>query len=281
MVLDARFPHLPEHALGFVYGRGQSEIVVWADDKSIQARPEGEASEADLAEFTELLDSLRGRGLSTWAAAHRRILAGGWEDRGMLRYNAQSALLLQDAVALGTMADEMWVERMGILDQSRGRPPEEGSDGWGRWVLVTARRTAAARGARALALASVEALINELLAARHPGHYEEWEVQGRKRSFWKKLRGLLELKAAGDAIPDWFQELADHAELRDAMLHHRPEWILDDRDDESVEPDLDMTQERLHETLTAVGDAIAGLFALYGAEAPETHRSDWVSRIAG
>jgi hypothetical protein len=45
-----------------------------------------------------------------------------------------------------------------------------------------------------------------------------------------------------------------------------------------VDPDVGLSQERLHETLEAVHDAVAGLFALYSAPVPDTHRPDWLAR---
>lgn len=279
LVLNGRFPHYPDHGMGYVYGRGKSELVVWADDHSIEPARGAEATETDLADFAALIDSLRRQGLRNWAEVHSRILASGWEDRGTDHYDVQSGILLQDAVTLASVADEYWAERVALLQQAGGRHPEDGSVEWPRWVTVTMRRTAAARGARALALASVEALVNELLAARHPDEYQRWEIDGEKRAFWKKLRGLLSLVGAGTE-PAWFQELATHGGLRDSMLHHRPEWIRDVRDDDSVDFDVGLSQERLHETLKAVQDAVAGLFALYSVPVPDTHRPDWLARTA-
>lgn len=281
MVLDGRFPHFSDHGYGYVYGRGDADIVIWADDKSIETVEGSGATEADIDDFAALLNSLRHspQTFPTWADVHDEILTNGWEDRGVLRYDVQSGILLQDAIVLATMADEFWAERGRLLTESGGRHPREGSEAWARWVHVQHRRNATARGARALALAAVEALVNELLAARYPEKYDRWEIQGRKRSFWKKLRGLLQLKGLEGHEPDWFHELEQHAGLRDAMLHHRPEWIRDVRDDDSVAPDADMTPERLHETLAAVQRAVAGLFTLFGAPVPDTHRTDWIEGI--
>lgn len=282
MVLNGRFPHFGDHGLGYVYARNGSEVVVWADDKEVAAARGSDVSEADLADFKELLDSLRGHGFENWGQVHEQILAHGWEDRGTERYDVQSGLLLGDAFALATMADQLWAERRQILERAGGRHPQEGSKDWARWADVTVQRNSAARGARTLALASVEALVNELLAARHPQQYDSWELEGKKRGFWKKLRGLLRLRGV-DEDPRWLGELAAHGELRDNMLHHRPEWVRDVRHQESVDPSIDLTQERLHETLAAVQQAVAELFALYGATVPTTHRPGWtkVSRPHG
>lgn len=281
MVLDARFPHFPDHGYGYVYGRGDASIVVWADDKSIEAVRDSGATDADCDDFAALLDSLRDspRTFPTWAAVHDEILTHGWEDRGSLRYDVQSGILIQDALVLASMANEFWAERGRLLAESGGRHPQEGSEAWTLWVRAQHRRNATARGARALALSAVEALVNELLAAQYPDEYHKWEILGRKRSFWKKLRGLLQLKGLEGQEPDWFHELEEHSGLRDAMLHHRPEWMHDVRDADSVEPEVDMTPERLHGTLTAAQRAIAGLFALFGAPVPETHRTDWIERV--
>lgn len=281
MVLNGRFPHFPAHGYGFIYGRGDTEIVVWADDKAIEVVEGSGASDADVNDFATLLDSLResAQTFPTWAAVHDEILASGWEDRGVLRYDVQSGLLIQDALVLASMADELWSERGRLLAESGGRHPPKGSEAWPRWVHVQHRRNATARGARALALAAVEALVNELLAAQYPKEYDRWEIQGRKRSFWKKVRGLLRLKGLDGREPHWFHELEQHSGLRDAMLHHRPEWVRDVRDDDSVEPDVDMTPERLHETVAAVQRTVEGLFALFDAPVPDTHRADWIDGI--
>jgi hypothetical protein len=281
LVLDDRFPHFPDHGLGYVYRRGDADVVVWADDKSIEAAVGGIATEADVNDFAALLDSLEHSplALATWADVHRQVLTNGWESRGALRYNVQSGILLQDALMLAAMADEYWEERGRLLTAAGGRHPSEGSPAWSRWVHVQHRRNATARGARALALAAVEALVNELLAARYPEHYDLWEVQGKKRSFWKKLRGLLRLREVESHELSWFQDLEEHVELRDSMLHHRPVWMRDVRSRDSVTPDVSMTPERLHETLSAVHGAVAGLFALFGAPVPHTHRTDWVEGI--
>lgn len=280
MVLNGRFPHFPDHGYGFIYGKGDADLVVWADDKSVDAVEGSGASDADVDDLATFLDSLREspRSYPTWAAVHDEILANGWEDKGVLRYDVQSGLLLQDALVLASMADEFWAERGRLLEEFGGRHPPEGSEAWPRWVNVQHRRNATARGARALALAAAEALVNELLAAQYPEEYDRWEIQGRKRSFWKKVRGLLKLKGL-DGEPDWVHELEQHSGLRDAMLHHRPEWVRDVRDDHSVEPDVDMTPERLQETLAAVQRTVEGLFALFGAPVPETHRADWIGNV--
>jgi hypothetical protein len=280
MVLSERYPIFPKHGLGFIYGRDESEIVVWAEDKSFEAPPGKQASEADLADFAGLLDSLRGLGLPNWQAVHQEILNRGWEDRGWLRYEIQSGQLFVDALVLAEIADGLWAERTKMFEVEGGTHPEVGSELWPRWVTVTTRRHATARGARVLSLAAVEALVNELLAARFPEQYDEWEIKGTKRSFWKKLRGLLELKDVADPEPEWFRELAEHGGLRDRTLHHQPRWIRDVRNEDSVDPDHNMTQERLHATLTAVEHAIVGLFGLFDAEVPVTHRRDWVTRIS-
>lgn len=134
MPLGSRFPMYPEHALGFLYGRRDSVVVVWADDKSVEEAPGASASSEDLEAFARLLDAIRTRELpNTWAAVHNEILAGGWEDRGMLRYEVQSSVLLGDATSLRQISQELWRERERILDAGGGRHPEAGSQLWANW----------------------------------------------------------------------------------------------------------------------------------------------------
>jgi hypothetical protein len=214
------------------------------------------------------------------AVANDVILSAGWEDRGTLNYRVQSGILLADSAALAEMADELQHEREEMLAEAGGRHPEVGSDVWPQWVKVTTLRSAAVRGSRALALAAVEALVNELLAAQHPDEYESWEIKQR-RGFRPKLAGLLGLHGADPDDVLWFKALDTHSQLRNTMIHHRPEWVVDHRDNHSVAPDDDMTQERLIETLEVVHEAIDGLFAPYGVRTPDTHRPDFLIQTAG
>jgi hypothetical protein len=213
------------------------------------------------------------------AVTHDAIVSAGWEDRGMRKYVLQSGLLLVDAAALAEMADELWREREEILAEADGRHPEVGSPVWAQWVTITSRRDATVRGARALALAAVEALVNELLAAQHPSEYADWEIK-RRKGFRYKLVNLLELHGTDPDDVSWFEALEKHRQLRNRMIHHRPGWTVDDSDQHSVAPSDDMTQERLTETLEVVHQAIGGLFALYGVPTPDTHRPDWLRRNA-
>lgn len=281
MPLDGRFPHFPGRALGFLYGRGSSTVVLWVDDYTVEEYPGGSATPEDLDAFNDLLDDLRARVRpSNMAVANDAILAAGWEDRGTLKYRVQSGILLADSAALAELADELQHEREEMLADSGGRHPETGSDAWPQWVRVTTLRGATVRGSRALALAAVEALVNELLAAQHPDEYEVWEMKQRK-GFRPKLVGLLNLHGADPAETSWFKALDRHSQLRNSMIHHRPEWVVDHRDDQSVAPDDDMTIELLIETLDVVHEAVNGLFSLYGARTPDTHRPEWLIRTAG
>ena len=99
--------------------------------------------------------------------------------------------------------------------------------------------------------------------------------------FREKLVNLLGLHGAEPDDVTWFEALYEHAQLRNSMIHHRPGWIVDDSDEHSVAPNDDMTQESLTETLEVVHQAIGGLFALYGAPTPETHRPEWLRQTAG
>jgi len=271
----------PGRAWGLLYGRGPSTVVLWVDDYTVEESPTGSATPDDLEGFNQLLEDIRLKVRPpNLAVANDAILSAGWEDRGTLKYKVQSGLLLADAAALAEMADELWHEREGILADAGGRHPEVGSDVWTLWVTVTTQRSAMVRGSRALALAAVDSLVNELLAAQHPDKYEAWEIKQRK-GFRPKLVGLLGLHNVNPDDVAWFKALDRHSQLRNSMIHHRPEWIVDYVDDHSVAPDDDMTQELLTETLGVVHQAIDGLFALYGAGTPETHRPEWLRRTAG
>lgn len=267
--------------MGPLYGRGPSTVVLWADDRTVEASPLAPATTEDLDDFRQLLDDIQRRVRPrNLAVLHDEILAAGWDDQGTLRYGVQSGVLLFNAAALAEFAEELWQEREVILQDAGGRHPDSGTEIWPRWVTVTAQRSAAVRGARALALAAVEALLNELLAAQHPNEYESWEIK-KYMGFRPKIMKLLELHdMVLDDVP-WFEALDTHAKLRNSMIHHRPGWIVDDNDDLSVAPNDDMTQESLAETLEVVHDAIGGLFALYGAATPDTHRPDWLQSTAG
>jgi hypothetical protein len=255
--------------------------VLWADDYTVEEYPEGSATPEDLDAFNDLLDDIRARVRpSNMAAANDAILAAGWEDQGTLKYKVQSGILLADSAALAELADELQHEREEMLAKAGGRHPEIGSDVWAQWVRVTTLRGATVRGSRALALAAVEALVNELLAAQHPDEYETWEIKQRK-GFRPKLVGLLGLHGADPEDLSWFKALDRHSQLRNSMIHHRPEWVVDHRDDHSVAPDDDMTQDLLIETLEVVHEAIDGMFALYDARTPDTHRPEWLIRTAG
>lgn len=281
MPLDSRFPHYPGRALGFLYGRGSSTVVIWAGGATVEASPMASSAPEDLESFKRLIGRIRrDTKPANMAEAHDAILAAGWEYRGTLEYKVQSGLLLTDSSALAEIANEMWLERRAILAAAGGRHPEMNSEDWARWVAVTTRRNAAIRGARALALAAVEALVNELLAAQHPDEFADWETE-KRMGFVQKLKKLLQLHGANPDDVPWLKALLAQAQLRNNLIHHRPEWIVDDSDDQSVEPNDDLTQESLAETLEAVHQAIRGLFALYGVPTPDTHRSEWLRRVAG
>lgn len=281
MPIDGRFPIYPGRAWGFLYGRGPSTVVLWADDRTVEESPVDSSTPEDLDAFEQLLGDIRLRVRPrNMAVAHDAILSAGWEVRGTLKYEVQSGLLLVDAGALAEMAGELWREREEILADADGRHPDIGSEVWAQFVTVTTRRNAAVRGSRALALAAVEALVNELLAAQHPDEYAAWETQQRK-GFRQKLVNLLGLHGADPDDLSWFDALDRHVQLRNSMIHHRPGWIVDVSDEHSVAPNDDMTQERLTETLEVVHQAICGLFAFYGAQTPETHRPEWLKRTAG
>ncbi len=98
--------------------------------------------------------------------------------------------------------------------------------------------------------------------------------------FSKKLSNLLKLHGEDPDEVAWFAALDRHIELRNAMIHHRPGWVVDESDEHSVEPSEDMTQELLAETHEVVHGAVDGLFALYGVPTPETHRPDWLRDAA-
>lgn len=159
--------------------------MLWADDHTVEESPEGSSTPEDLEAFEQLLDAIR-KDIRppNMAVAHDAILSAGWEDRGSLKYEVQSGLLLVDAAALADLAEELWQECEEILARFDHRHPELGSAAWPLWITVTARRSAAVRGARALALAAVESLVNELLAAQHPNEY----TSGNSRSEWGSAR---------------------------------------------------------------------------------------------
>ncbi len=281
MPIDDRFPMYPGRAMGFLFGRGPSTVVLWADDYTVEESPLASSTPEDVEAFVQLLDDIRQRVRPpNMAVTHDAILSAGWEDRGTLKYEVRSGLLLVDAAALAEMADEMWHEREGMLADAGGRHPEIGSEVWPQWVDVTARRNATVRGSRALALAAVEALVNELLAAQHPDEYAAWEIK-KRMGFRQKLVKLLGLHGVDPDDVSWFEALDTHAQLRNSMIHHRPGWIVDESDKHSVAPNENMTQESLTETLEVVHHAIGGLFALFGAQTPDTHRPEWLKRTAG
>lgn len=281
MPLDDRFPMYPGRVAGILYGRESSSVVLWMDDYSFDEASGGSATPDDIADFEQLLAAIetnvRPKNL---AEVHDAILAAGWEDQGMLTYQVRSGLLLADAAALAAMSTEFWNTREALLSAAGGRHPEIGSPSWEEWVVTTARRAACVRSARILSLAALEALVNELLAAQHPDQYAEWE-ESRRVGFGPKLKNLLHLHNVQPEDLPWFDELTEHSNLRNTTIHHRPGWTHDERDQHSVAPDADMTQDRLMDTLRVVHDAVDGLFALYGTTTPDTHRPEWLRQFAG
>ena len=122
MPIDGRFPMYPGRAVGFLYGRGPSTVVLWADDYTVEESPLASSTPEDLEAFERSLDDIRQRVRPpNMAVTHDAILSAGWEDRGTLTYEVQSGLLLVDATALAEMSDELWREREEILaDAGRG-----------------------------------------------------------------------------------------------------------------------------------------------------------------
>ena len=122
MPIDDRFPMYPGRALGFLFGRGPSTVLLWADDYTVEESPMGSSTPEDLKAFEQLLDEIRLHVRPpNMAVAHDAILSAGWEERGTLKYEIQSCLLLVNAAALAEMADELWREREGILAEAGSR----------------------------------------------------------------------------------------------------------------------------------------------------------------
>ena len=168
MPIDGRFPMYPGRAWGFLYGRGPSTVVLWADDYTVEESPVGSSTPEDLKAFEQLLDDVRVRVRpANMAVTHDAILSAGWEDRGELKYEVQSGLLLVDAAALAEMADELWREREGILAEADGRHPEVGTEVWAQRPDSSAGKGRLGRDplARAGVLPGVAAAASRILAA--------------------------------------------------------------------------------------------------------------------
>ena len=80
MPLDGRFPMHPGRALGFLYGRDPSTVVLWADDYTVEESTAGSSTPEDLEAFEQLLGDIRLRiRPPNMAATHDAILSAGWE----------------------------------------------------------------------------------------------------------------------------------------------------------------------------------------------------------
>lgn len=263
---------VPHHAMGYLYCKGASTVVIWADDKSHEAAPDSEATPKALEEFGSLVALARELRLPNMLRLHELLLSAGWNEVGIYRFDFRSGSLYQDALTQARLAASAYAERMVLLDAHGGRHPPLDSPDWETWVDCSGRWTATTNGARMLAIASVEALVNEILLVMHPEQYEQWE--GRRKPTVVKIDLLIELLGTRPA-PDWVAEFRVENGKRRALVHHKPGFVVDDRSYDSVETDGGMTPMGIGQTIATVERVIEGLFALYETPVPVTHRPDF------
>lgn len=268
---------LPRHSIGYLYSKGESAVVLWADDKSYEAAPDGEAEPMALEEFGTLLALAYEARLSNMLRVHELLLSAGWHDAGVYRFDFRSGNLYQNALTQARLAAEAYAARIALLEANGGRHPPLHTDAWDAWVDCTNRWSATANGARMLAIASVEALVNEILLVMHPEQYEQWEVSRRMPTVRK-----IDLLVGHHGIeppPDWVSDFRTENAIRRELVHHRPGFVLDDKPDDSVEPDTSVTPTGIGQTIAAVERVIEGLFDLYESPVPDTHQPDFNETI--
>lgn len=261
---------VPRHSLGYLYRKGESTVVIWADDKSYEVAPDSEATTTALEEFGTLLALAYQARLPNMLRVHELLLSAGWQDAGTYRFDFRSGNLYQNALTQARLAANAYAERTALLDAHNGRHPPLHTDAWDAWVDCSGRWSATANGARMLAIASVEALVNEILLVMHPDHYDQWEVRGRKPTV-KKIDLLIDLHGI-DPPPRWVDDFRSENDLRRELVHHKPGFIVDDKPEDSVEPDVSITPTGIGQTVAAVERVMTGLFDLYGSEVPDTHQ---------
>lgn len=279
MPLDARSPQFDGHAYGQVYGNDDGEAVFWMDDHSVGTPPDGDESPATVDQLVADIKMFIADGLTSMDQLHESLLTHGWTNEGALRYDVQSGIFLQDARYLAEMSQVTHEAREHILAAAGGRHPSDTASEWTAWVDVTLKRRACLLGARTLALAAVEALVNEMLKARYPDEYGEWELN-RRWGFKRKLDELLKLRLGdGTPMPEWYAPLLEHSRHRNDTMHHKPGWVRDRSPENSVAAEGAMTTVSLDETMAAVDAAIEGLFSLFGVPVPPTHQPGWLTLI--
>src|SRR5205823_3198948 len=178
--------------------------------------------------------SLLSAGVSNPARMAERIHERGYDEVTDIRFNWMSGNLYQDAVRLADLCREAGDERAGILARNGGKHPHENSLDWPRWIDRTLTMNACAVGARMIAAASVEALVNEILTVRFHDSFltlegETSTKKGKRPSragFPARLKKLAEL-AGFDHEAEWAQSLARERDTRHGLAHAKASYVYD------------------------------------------------------
>jgi hypothetical protein len=228
------------------------------DDGSVEEAESGSATTEVLHEFRTLqsarspivLDDHRLR--STFEAEGFRLV-------GERRCPFQSGTLFQQATLLLEVAKRANSTRDALLEASGGREPS-GFDQWVQWYEATTSVGAACSGSRVLALAAVEAFVNEILTNQHPEVARKLKGAG----LITKLRTLCELRQiATDVL--WLRTLTDAQKSRsEELVHFKP--TCQDAADLDVLPlatsDHPADVERLIAAIQAMHKAVFGSYGL-------------------
>ncbi len=275
---EARFPFLPYHSWGQLLKRDGQLLLFWDQDGTIEPASSGAATHEAVLELTQHVQALIRAGVRHPARIVDALVESGYEWIGSRRYDFRSGMHYNRAQRLAELARRAADERTGIMARHGGGHPPLDHPDWNRWEEIGWTVGATAAGARVLALASVEALINEILALRFPADYQKMTKGRSKKPFEGKLKGLCSLLNI-DRTSEWIGALAKEQDSRTGIVHHKPVYVDDMRPASSVELSGSDRPEAAEQLLRYVDGCFAAIFQAFGAPVPPTHQPFAFARV--
>lgn len=271
------YPFVPQKTFGAILKKGEAQMVLWMDDGSVEPAFEGSASTEDVEQLQEKADTLtflpEMLGLSiTFGRRVEALGRLGYEDVGSRRFDFSSGIFYGYSRRLARLCRSAHDERQAILERHAGQHPDIGSEDWEPWTQATMTMGACATGARLLAIASVEALLNEILAEKFP---DEYSILENKRVGWPgKAERLHDLMNHPE--PNSIEELRKENALRRSIAHHKPVYVDDFSPGHSVEASPRTSCDGMDRLLETVDQVFVDTFGMFDIEVPQTHRQGFM-----
>lgn len=193
LLSSGRFPFVPDHAWGTFLEKDGSKMVVWWNDHAVECAFAGSASDVAVKELEAALGAVEQGPQRSVADVFRDLEAKGYRQTGDRQFTFMSGSLYQYADLLAKAGTNAAMTRAEILSKHRGQAPV-GTDDWGRWMSSTMTASSCAYGARIMAVASVEAFVNEVLSLNAPEALrlckaERTGMEGRLKALCSRLGG--------------------------------------------------------------------------------------------